>query len=144
MNRSGLSPSKRKIKESRPNQWQGSPQQILFLQNYLDPESPTFSNAYRSAKNAGYSEEYSKDILYESPQWIREYQGLSNMKLEHIEQSLIKLASFERDIDSRSPDDTRIKAIELLSKLKGYMIERKQVASVIKVELGKVNQDLDQ
>jgi hypothetical protein len=142
MSREGLKPAERELSSKQPNQWKGNPKQLLFMEYYMNPESPSFSNAYQSAKRAGYSEEYSKDILYEAPEWLREYKGLSNMKIEHIEQSLIKLASFDRESDAKSPDDMRIKALELLSKLKGYMIEKKQVASVVRVELGKVNTDI--
>lgn len=142
MNRKGLSPKNRKAGKIS-NQWQSNPKQLLFMEYYMNPESPSFSNAYQSAKRAGYSEEYCKDILYVAPQWMREYKGLSNMKIEHIEEALIKLASFSRESDAKSPDDMRIKALELIAKLKGYMVEKKMIASVVKIELGDANAPID-
>lgn len=49
-----------------------TPQQQLFLSNYLDPNSETWSNAYQSAKKAGYSEEYSKNMTGQMPEWLSE------------------------------------------------------------------------
>lgn len=39
------------------------PRRKLFLKHYLDPESPTFSNATASAILAGYSENYADKLL---------------------------------------------------------------------------------
>lgn len=51
------------------------PRQQLFIFNYFNPESSTFSNAYESALIAGYDESYANNILTESPKWLREYLG---------------------------------------------------------------------
>ena len=40
------------------NQYKPDPRQALFLKHYLDPKSPTFSNALQSALKAGYEQEY--------------------------------------------------------------------------------------
>jgi len=48
------------------------PRQSLFLANYLDPKSETFSNAYQSAIKAGYQEEYAKVILNKDTTWLAE------------------------------------------------------------------------
>lgn len=47
-----------------------SPQQELFLASYTDPNSPTFSNAYQSAKKAGYADTYAENILNILPEWL--------------------------------------------------------------------------
>ncbi len=49
-----------------------TPQQIEFKQNFCSPDSPTFGNAYQSAKRANYSEEYCKNITGQNADWISE------------------------------------------------------------------------
>ncbi len=49
-----------------------TPQQELFLSYYTDPKSETFSNAYRSASKAEYSEEYAQNITGQLPEWLSE------------------------------------------------------------------------
>lgn len=52
-----------------------TPQQQLFLNAYLDPQSPTWSNAYQSALKAGYSEDYAENITGQMPNWLSEKLG---------------------------------------------------------------------
>lgn len=56
------------------NQYSPDPRQSLFLQKYLDPKSKTFSNAYQSALEAGYEDEYAKVITSDSKglEWLSE------------------------------------------------------------------------
>lgn len=54
------------------NQYKPDPRQANFLKNYLDPKSPTYSNAYQSAIKAGYEEEYAKVITAREPDWQSE------------------------------------------------------------------------
>lgn len=49
-----------------------TPQQQAFLGHYLNPKSPTWSNAYQSAIKAGYKEEYAKTITAQMPDWLSE------------------------------------------------------------------------
>lgn len=49
-----------------------TPQQQLFLTFYLSPKSETWSNAFQSAKKAGYKEEYAKTITAQMPDWLSE------------------------------------------------------------------------
>ena len=140
----GKSYKDRKLTNKRPNQFTRNPKQQLFLEYYLNPQSPTFANAYQSAKKAGYPDSYSAQITRKSiNKWISENNIASDYKLEHIIQTLQQIASFDRKTDSKSPDDTRIKALELLAKLNGLLIERKQVASIVKVELGRGNERIN-
>lgn len=62
-----------------------SPQQQMAWSNYVDPKSKTFSNAYQSAKKAGYSEEYSSNIMIEK--WWKNKLRILNM-LDKAEQNL--------------------------------------------------------
>jgi hypothetical protein len=59
---------------NKANQYRPDPRQSLFLQNYLDPKSETFSNAYQSALKAGYEDEYAKVITSDSKglEWLSE------------------------------------------------------------------------
>lgn len=145
--RTGIAKHKDKpLSNKQPNQWRANPRQLLFMRYYLDPSEPqTFSNAYKSALKAGYSNQTARDIASTNRnKWLQEYTNKSNLELEHLEQQLSELIIDKNSVNSKSIDDTRLKAIELVAKLKGYMIERKQVQSVVKVELGKVNAPIEQ
>ena len=51
------------------------PQQIKFLEYYLDIKSESFSNAYKSALMAGYKKEYAENITSIMPKWLSENIG---------------------------------------------------------------------
>jgi len=51
------------------------PRQALFLEYYLKPKSPTFSNIYQSAIKAGYSDEYAKNMRAKTLEWVSENVG---------------------------------------------------------------------
>ena len=146
-NKRGIAKHKNKpLSNKQPNQWRANPRQLLFMRYYLDVTEPdTFSNAYKSALKAGYSNQTARDIASTNRnKWLQEYTNKSNLELEHLEQQLADIIIDRDKVQSKSVDDTRLKAIELVAKLKGYMIERKQVQSVVKVELGKVNAPIEQ
>lgn len=44
--------------------------QAKFIMFFSNPQSETYSNAYRSALKAGYSETYAKNILNQSQDWL--------------------------------------------------------------------------
>ena len=127
--RVGLKPKDRKLatttkkRKLTGNQWQATPQQELFMEGWLTPTSQTFGNAYRSALVANYSPHTAR--LISSPslnnKWISEYLKKLDLTSEHIKQLLQSLAI--KVDNSRSPDDTRVKALETLAKIHG-MIDR--------------------
>src|ERR1700693_2927084 len=51
------------------------PRHNLFEAYYTNPESPTFSNALRSALKAGYSRHYADNITHHNPQWFADIVG---------------------------------------------------------------------
>ncbi len=51
------------------------PRQALFLEYYLKPQSPTFSNIYQSAIKAGYSDEYAQNMRAKTLEWVSENVG---------------------------------------------------------------------
>lgn len=57
------------------NQSVVDPRQAVFLAAYIDPESPTWSNAKQSALKAGYSEEYADNIMSLMPAWLSDNIG---------------------------------------------------------------------
>lgn len=46
------------------------PRQTAFLTGFLDPQSPTYSNATQSAIAAGFTESYADNILHLMPDWL--------------------------------------------------------------------------
>lgn len=56
-----------------------SPQQQLFLKNYLNPKSSTWGNAMQSAINAGYTEEYAKVMISRDLDWLSENVKKNNL-----------------------------------------------------------------
>lgn len=73
------------------NQWVADPRQTLFLTYYLDPKSPTFSNALQSGLKAGFEESYAMNILDKMPNWLLE-------RVEKLKSSNL-LAKAERNLD---------------------------------------------
>lgn len=61
------------------NQHDPDPRQQLFLKNYFDPSSPTFANCTQSGLNAGYSQEYSENLLHVYPTWLSEFVEDANL-----------------------------------------------------------------
>lgn len=126
-------PTHTKLKKLTANQWQATPQQHKFMDSWINPKSPTFGNAYESAKQAGYNDRYAAQISSPSinNKWIQEYQKKLNLTEEHIRQGIQQLAI--RANDSRSPDDTRLKAYETLARISG-MIDSKNSITVVNVQ----------
>lgn len=137
--RKGLKPKQRKLATTGKgkltgNQWQNTPQQNKFMTAWLDPKSPTFGNAYRSALEAGYNERYAAQIA--SPpinnKWIQEYRRLSKLEVEHLEQKLISMINGEiTRNESNSPEDTRIRAMELLGKFTGKLNDKGNTTNIL-------------
>ncbi len=71
----------RDSRKNNPNLANGckpDPREAEFLKNYLNPKSPTYSNAKQSALKAGYSESYALNITNLLPNWLSE-------SIEHAE-----------------------------------------------------------
>lgn len=97
------------------NQYKPDPRQTLFLANYLDPKSPTFSNAFQSALKAGYEEEYAKAILSKELDWLAEY--VNDDYLVQKAQSNLK-EFLENSKDERIKADMTKFTLERLNKKK--------------------------
>ena len=120
--RVGLKPSERTLskEEKAGNQWTLTPKQIQFAQNYFEPDSPTFSNAYQSAIKAGYTEWTARQITSNALnlQWIKDAsRQLAKMEPKHIVKKLEALTNANKDSD-------KIRALELLARVNGLFIDR--------------------
>lgn len=125
-----------KGKQLQANQWQGTPQQLEFMRLWLNPQSSTFGNAYQSGILAGYSEKYANQIATPSlnNKWLTDYKNLVVLTGEHIQQGISEIAKEARD--SRSPDDTRLKAYEILAKIQGLLDGATTKITVVQPILG--------
>lgn len=95
------------------------PRQSLFLSHYIDPRSPTFSNALQSGLKAGYSQEYSSTILSQDIAWLSESLKDSNL-LHKAEKRLNQILDLE-PVDGEGKIDNslmanQMKAVTLVAK----------------------------
>jgi len=132
-NRVGLAPSKRPTTPAKANQWNATPQQKLFMELWTNPKSDTFGNAYGSALQAGYSAKYAANISIPSVanKWIREYNEGTEFTDKHIKNGIQAIAL--NPSQAKSPDDTRLKAYELLAKIQGMTNPKANVTNNIVV-----------
>ena len=77
------------------------PRQALFLKYYIDPKSKTFSNAYQSAIEAGYSDDYAKTILSQDVDWLSASLRSESM-LKKAERNLDKYLDLEEIIEGKT------------------------------------------
>lgn len=129
-----LAPQHTTKRKLTANQWQNTIQQHTFMAAWITPGSPTFGNAYNSAIHAGYSPHYATKITAPTTlnEWIGEYRRKLEFTPEHITQGIQQLAI--RANDSRSPDDTRLKAYETLARLHGMLDSKANTVNVTLVQ----------
>lgn len=92
---------KRKDAKTNPygaNQYQLDPRQKLCWDNYINPKSDTFSNAYQSAIKAGYED--STATLITTENWFIEKLRTLNM-LEKAERNLNNFLEMDEETDTR-------------------------------------------
>ena len=115
--RSGLAPSKRPVKDVKTgNQWNLTPRQLDFAQRYFTPQSDTFSNAYQSAIQAGYSHQTAIKITTNSQgnEWIADARRMLNIyKPEHIQQA------YQREYEQGTTAKDRLHALDSMAKVLG-------------------------
>jgi hypothetical protein len=114
--------------------WKGNKKQLQAMENWIDPGSETFGNAYQSWLKAGFSNSYSKNIMNIAPKYLSEFIDRMDLSQEHIKQGIQNIATTTfSEKDSRSPADTRLKAYELLAKIIG-ILDSKQTTNVTLVQ----------
>jgi hypothetical protein len=95
-----------------------NPKQKLAIEYWLTPNSKTFGNLYKSCLEAGFSPSYALNISSSKPIWLSENVDKQILDPEHIKQGIQQIAT-NKDVDSRSPADTNLKAYELLGRYAG-------------------------
>ena len=98
--------------------------QRKFIEHYFEPSSDSFGNAYQSALAAGYSEKSARIITGNARnlQWVKEAMKVYSTQLEpeHIYLGLQSIS-----LNSRADRD-KLRALELMAKIRGMFIERHQ------------------
>ena len=98
--------------------------QKRFIVNWMNPDSETFGNAYKSAIEAGYSESNARTITgnARNTPWIQEAKELyaSQLDVDHI------IVGLQKEALNASASRDRIRALELMAKIRGMFIERSQ------------------
>ena len=104
---------------------QKDPKKQDFLKRYYNPSSETYANAYASAIAAGYSENYSRQIVSIGSRWVKigNYVDATNLTPEHIIKSAEKIA-----LKPDAKDADKLKSLEFLAKTHGMLVDKKIVA----------------
>lgn len=103
------------------NQWTPDPRQDLFLSHYLNPDSETFSNAYRSALAAGYAEEYAQSITAQNTSWFSESLSDASLVMKAT-RNLNKALDGELDDPEKGGNPIQMRATEF--SLKGLQKQK--------------------
>lgn len=114
-----------KTQTRRANQHIADPRQAAFKAAYYDPESRTYSNAFRSALAVGYTEATAKDILHNPPAWLGDFGG--NEKIFEPDDLLRKLSDIIEDRDVSTRD--KLTAIQLMMKNQGMLKDRLELSA---------------
>lgn len=95
------------------------PKQKKTIEYWLDPDSETYGNLYRSGVKAGFRPKYALNLTSRKPLWLFEtVESTLKLEPEHIITGVQKLAT-NPNVNSRSPADTNLKAYELLGRYSG-------------------------
>src|SRR4051812_17404054 len=98
-----------------------SKRQTKFIDLWLNPESDTFGNAYQSALASGFSDSTARRMTanVRNVAWINDVKQLmANYEPEHIYRAMQHIAT------SGKADRDKLRALELMAKIKGLFIER--------------------
>lgn len=123
--RRGVAVSQRTINKfsGHGNQWTVTPKQLKFVENWLQPDSPTFGNAYQSALAAGFSKTYALKITATSTEveWISvARRKLTTFNPEHT----IRCIQFIAENAPLMRD--RLTALGMIGKSQGLFVDRVQ------------------
>lgn len=98
--------------------------QKYFIEYWMNPESPSYGNAYQSAIRAGYSDNAARVITGNAKglQWVQDAKKLmvADLQPEHIYLGIQHVA------EQAGQDRDKLRAYELLAKIRGMFIERSQ------------------
>lgn len=94
-----------------------------FLELWLNPNSDTFANAYRSAIAAGFKDSYARSITgnVRNLEWVQQGKELlKNFTPVHV------VAGFQKEATQAKDSRDRIQALDRLAKIHGMYIDRSQ------------------
>lgn len=100
-----------------------NPRQRQFIKNWLDPNSKTFGNVYKSGIEAGFKPSYARQLLSDSWNipWVQEAKReMASFEPEHIYRGFQEVAT------NAKQDRDKLKALELMGKARGMFIDRVQ------------------
>lgn len=101
-----------------------NPKQKKAIEYWLT-EGETFGNLYKSCVKAGFRPSYALNIASNKPLWLSEtVESTLKLEQEHIIQGVQNIATNPR-LDSRSPADTNLKALEILGNWSGLSPQAK-------------------
>lgn len=107
------------------------PKQKLTIEYYFDRHSETFGNLYKSALKAGFRPSYALNIASNKPLWLSEtVESTLKLEADHIIQGVQAIALGD-SINSRSPDDTRLKAFETLGNWAGLSQQQQTNVTIV-------------
>jgi hypothetical protein len=104
--------------------------QKLTLELWLTPNQPCFGNLYKSCINAGFKPSYALNIAHLRPKWLSETIELIELDAGHIKAGITEIATNKR-VDSRSPADTNLKALELLANIAGIVGNKGTTVNIV-------------
>ena len=113
------------------------PRQTLFLQNYLDPKSKTFSNALQSALESGYSDNYAQQIASIGNEWLTDFNRRNKM-LDKAESNLFEFLQME------TVDDTKLVGIKAdITKFVASRLGKKHYSDRTEIDVRNVSIQID-
>lgn len=95
------------------------PRQQAFLVNYMDPDSPTYLNIYRSALKAGYANEYAENIMSLMPKWLSRQMEYKNRVVVKAKRKLEDMLD-DKKVDKKTQLDAAKFTLKTLGKDEGF------------------------
>jgi hypothetical protein len=103
-----------------------TPRQNTYMQSYSDPASPTFGNAYKSARVAGYTDQTARNLTHLKPAWLSENIGQMATVAISPDELMATLASIIHN--DNEPTIIRLKSIELTMKAYNMLAQHREQA----------------
>lgn len=109
-----------------------TPRQSRFIQAYSSPDSPSFANAYQSAKTAGYSDLTARNITHLRPQWYSDSIGQIASTVEPQQLTEVLTAVIYSDME---PTILKLRAVELMMKYYGMLKQSQTSTTAVAVNI---------
>lgn len=87
--------------------------------NYMDPDSPTYLNIYRSALKAGYANEYAENIMSLMPKWLSRQMEYKNRVVVKAKRKLEDMLD-DKKVDKKTQLDAAKFTLKTLGKDEGF------------------------